>query len=125
MLKEGLDRLAERIIGVAIETHKALGPGLLESVYEAAMCVELKTAGLSFDRQKLLPIVYKGHAIGEFRVDLVIENAILLELKSVERFDSIFEAQILSYLKISGLRLGFLMNFNTRLLKDGIRRFIL
>jgi GxxExxY protein len=125
MRKDELDCLAERIIGLAIETHRGLGPGLLESIYEAALCVEMETAGLHFERQKTLPVIYKGRAIGEFRLDLLIEDAVLLELKSVDRHDAIFEAQVISYLKISGIRLGLLINFNTRLLKDGIKRFIL
>lgn len=125
MTKTELDRLAERAIGAAIEVHRHLGPGLLESVYESAMAQELATAGLSFARQQLLPVSYKGAVIGEFRCDLIVEDSLLLELKSVERHDLLFEAQVLTYLKLSGLPLGLLMNFNTRLLKDGIKRLIL
>lgn len=120
-----LNTLAERVIGLAIEVHRALGPGLLESVYEAAISIELEDAGLKFERQKSLAVIYKGQVIGDFRADLVVENALLLELKSAERHDPLFEAQLLTYLKISGIRLGLLLNFNSRLLKDGIKRLIL
>lgn len=125
MNKEALDQLSERVIGLAIEVHRGLGPGLLESLYESALCLELETSGLRFERQRLLPVSYKGRMIGDFRADIIVDDALLLELKSVERHDSVFEAQVLSYLKISGLRLGLLINFNTRLLKDGLKRFIL
>ncbi len=125
MNKTDLDQLAERVIGLAIEAHRHLGPGLLESVYEAALAQEFSASGLSFERQKLLPVIYKNQGIGEFRADFVVSNALLLELKSVERHDPLFEAQVLTYLKISGLQLGLLLNFNTRLLKDGIKRLIL
>lgn len=120
-----LNTLAERVIGLAIEVHRALGPGLLESVYEAAISIELEDAGLKFERQKSLAVIYKGQVIGDFRADLVVENALLLELKSAERHDPLFEAQLLTYLKISGIRLGLLLNFNSRLLKNGIKRLIL
>ena len=125
MTRDELDCLAERIIGLALNVHRGLGPGLLESLYEGALCVELELAGLRFECQKPLPISYKGCVIGDFRLDLVVEKAVLLEIKSVERHEPVFEAQVLSYLKISGLRLGYLINFNTRLLKDGIKRLIL
>ena len=120
-----LNRLTEQVIGLAIEVHRNLGPGLLESVYESALGLEMESAGLLHERQKLLPVSYKGHAVGEFRADFIVENKLLLELKSVERHDPVFEAQVLTYLKISGLRLGLLINFNTRLLKDGVKRIIL
>jgi len=120
-----LNKLTEKIIGCAIKVHKELGAGLLESIYESAMCIEINSSGLKFQRQKLLPVYYKGYRIGEFRVDLVVEEMILVELKSVERFDPVFEAQILSYMKLGGYRLGLLINFNSRLLKTGIRRYII
>jgi len=125
MNKENIDRLAECVIGLAIEVHRVLGPGLLESIYGAALSTELELRGIRFEQQKLLPVYYRGRIIGEFRADLIVENALLLELKSVARHESVFEAQVLSYLKISGLRVGLLLNFNTCLLKDGIKRFIL
>jgi GxxExxY protein len=125
MTNPELDQLSERVIGLAIEVHRALGPGLLESIYEAALAHELAAAGLHFERQSALPVIYKGTEIGAFRCDLVVERNLLIELKSVERHEPLFEAQVLTYLKLSGLPLGLLMNFNTRLVKDGIKRLIL
>lgn len=122
---EARDPLTEKIIGCAIEVHRQLGPGLLEASYEAALCVELELSGLPFQRQAPYPITYKGRGIGEHRLDLLVENAVIVEIKSVERYDSIFEAQVLTYLKITGIRRALLINFNSRLLKDGIKRFVL
>jgi len=127
MLKfpENNDALTEKIIGCAIEVHRVLGPGLLEASYEAALAIELQAAALGFQRQLVLPVSYKGQSIGAYRLDFLIENAVIVELKSVERFDPIFEAQILTYLRLSGKRCGLLINFNSRLLKDGVRGFVL
>jgi GxxExxY protein len=122
---EQKDALTEKIIGCAIEVHRQLGPGLLESTYESALCVELELAGLKFQRQSIYPISYKGRVIGEHRIDLIVERAVILEIKSVDRHDPVFEAQLLTYLKITGLHRGLLINFNSRLLKDGIKRFVL
>ena len=122
---EQKDALTEKIIGCAIKVHRQLGPGLLESTYESALCVELELAGLKFQRQLIYPISYKGRVIGEHRIDLIVERAVILEIKSVDRHDSVFEAQLLTYLKITGLHRGLLINFNSRLLKDGIKRFVL
>jgi len=121
---EDINKLTERIIGCAIEVHRQLGPGLLESTYEAALAIELECAGLHFARQIIVPVVYKNRTIGEYRVDLVVENSVIVEIKSVERFDPVFEAQILTYLKVTGKRVGLLINFNSRLVHDGIKRFI-
>jgi GxxExxY protein len=115
----------EKIIGCAIEVHRQLGPGLLEGTYEAAMCVELAACGLNFVRPPIFPVIYKEQVIGEYRLDLVVEDAVVVEIKSVERFDPIFEAQVLTYLKVTGKSVGLLINFNSRLVKDGIRRFVL
>jgi len=123
MNDEQLNQLTRRIIGCAIEVHRHLGPGLLESIYESALCIELKMAGLAHERQKPVPVTYKGHALGEHRLDVLVEDTVILELKSVERFDPVFEAQILSYLRMTGKPLGLLINFNSRLLKDSIRRY--
>ncbi|HDP99460.1 MAG TPA: GxxExxY protein [bacterium] len=120
-----LNKITEKIIGCAIEVHKTLGPGLLESIYENALCIELSEANLNFEQQKVLPLKYKGHSIGEFRIDLVVENAVVVEIKSVERHDPVFEAQVLSYMKLGNYKLCLLINFNSRLLKDGVKRFIL
>jgi GxxExxY protein len=123
--QEDLRRLTERIIGCAIEVHKQLGPGLLEGTYEAALSIEFNVAGLSHVRQPILPVMYKGQVIGEYRLDFIVADKIVIEIKSVERFDPIFEAQVLTYLKVTGKRIGLLINFNSRLLKDGIKRFVL
>ncbi|HEY4415539.1 MAG TPA: GxxExxY protein [Verrucomicrobiae bacterium] len=122
---EDRDPLTEKIIGCAIEVHRTLGPGLLESTYESALCIELRIAGLNFEQQLIVPITYKNQVIGEYRLDLVVEKLVIIELKSVERFDPVFEAQLLAYLKITGLKRGLLLNFNPRLLKDGIKRLML
>ncbi len=123
MNDKALNELTRRIIGCAIEVHRQLGPGLLESIYESALCIELELAGLAYQRQRPIPVTYKGHALGEHRLDIVVEDTVILELKSVERFDRVFEAQILSYLRMTELPIGLLINFNTRLLKEGIRRY--
>jgi GxxExxY protein len=123
--QERVNAITERIIGCAIEVHKQPGPGLLESVYESAMCVELELADLQYQQQVPISVSYKGHAVGDLRLDLLVENLVVVEIKSVERIDPVFEAQVLSYLKLSGKRLGLLINFNNRLVKNGIQRFIL
>jgi GxxExxY protein len=117
--------LTERIIGCAIEVHRQLGPGLLEKTYETAMCIELQESGLTFERQPAISIQYKGSRIGEHHADLIVANRVVVELKSVERFDPVFAAQILTYLRCTGFKVGLLINFNGRLLRSGIRRFIL
>ena len=105
------DELTEKIIGCAMEVHRHLGPGLLEATYEAALCVELELAGLKFQRQVSYPIVYKGRTLGEYRIDLIVEDVVVVEIKSVERFDPVFEAQVSTYLKISRKKVGLLINF--------------
>src|SRR5438132_1579045 len=122
---EALKGLTERIIGCAIGVHRQLGPGLLEGTYEAALCIELNNADLNHVRQPIFPVVYKGQTIGEYRLDLIVDNAVVVEIKSVERFDPIFEAQVLTYLRVTGKKVGLMMNFNSRLLRDGIKRFVL
>ena len=120
-----IDKLTDKIIGAAIEVHRHLGPGLLENVYEEALCHEFSLQNIQFQRQIPIAAIYKGKEIGEYRLDLLIENTIIVEIKSVERFDSVFEAQVLTYLRISGKKVGLLLNFNSRLSKDGIKRFVL
>jgi GxxExxY protein len=118
--------ITEKVLGAAIEVHKHLGPGLLESAYETCLCHELQLRGLSFKRQVQLPIDYKGCKIeGAYRLDLMIEEKVIVELKSVEGIHPIHEAQLMTYLKLSGMRVGFLMNFNVPMIKDGIVRRIL
>jgi GxxExxY protein len=120
------DPLTEKIIGFAISIHRDLGPGLLESAYEECLCYEIEQSGLSFRRQSALPIVYKSVRLDcGYRMDIVVENRVIVELKTVERLLPIHEAQMLTYLKLSGIRIGLLLNFNTPVLKDGIRRMLL
>lgn len=122
---ENLNTITERIIGCAIEVHRALGPGLLEHTYEEAMCVEMDRRRLRFTRQSMYPVKYKGTHISEHRIDLIVEDAVVVELKSVERFDPVFMAQVLTYLRCTGLRIGLLINFNGRVLRTGVKRYIL
>ena len=120
-----MNRVSERVLGCAIEVHRELGPGLLESIYESALEREILDAGLLVRRQVALPVRYKGTPLGELRLDLLVEECLVVEVKSVERPDPVFEAQLLSYLRLSGCRVGLLLNFNRRLLKDGIKRMVL
>lgn len=119
------EKVTETIIGCAIEVHRELGPGLLENAYLAALAIELEAAGLRFEQQVRVPIQYKGRLIGEYRLDLLVADAVVVEIKSVERFDPVFEAQVLTYLRVAKKRVGLLINFNTRLLKQGVKRFVL
>lgn len=114
--------LTEQIIGSAIEVHRHLGPGLLESVYESALCIELRSVGLPFTRQLGIPLFYKGELIAEHRPDLIVRNEVIVEIKSVERFNPVFLAQMLTYLRITGLHVGLILNFNRSVMKDGVRR---
>ena len=123
--QQRVNAITERIIGCAIEVHKQLGPGLLESVYESALCVELELARMRYQQRVPVSVSYKGHVLGDLRLDLLVEDLVVVEIKSVERIEPVFEAQVLSYLKLSGKRLGLLINFNNRLVKTGIQRFIL
>ena len=118
--------LTNEIIGLAIEVHRGLGPGLLESAYEECLCFELKEHGMAFRRQVALPVVYKLVKLDcGYRLDIVIEESVIVELKTVERLLPVHDAQLLTYLKLSGIRTGLLMNFNTAVLKNGIRRLVL
>ena len=117
--------LTERVIGLAIEVHRTVGPGLLESVYETGLCVELKRAGIPFRRQVSIPVVYKGTSVSVgFRADIVVADAVILEIKGVAAFIPAHEAQILTYLRMSHIRVGLLLNFHARRLKDDLLRFI-
>ena len=119
------DPLTEKVIGMAIEVHSNLGPGLLESVYEECLCKELADAGIEFQRQKSVPVVYKDAPMETgFRADIVVGNDLPIEVKAVERLLPVHEAQVLTYLKFGGFSTGLLVNFNTKLLKDGIKRFV-
>jgi len=117
------EKLTETIIGAAIEVHKELGPGLLESSYDAALAQELSLRGLHFARQKDMPVNYKGGLLEVgYRLDFLIEDRVIVELKAVEKLHPIHEAQLITYLKHSNKRIGLLINFNVMLLKDGITR---
>ena len=117
--------LTGKIIGCCIEVHRELGPGFLEGIYESALAIELFQQGVKFQRQVPLPITYKGKDIGEYRMDLLVENTAVVELKSTERLDPVFDAQVLSYMKMGGYRVGLLINFNSVMLTKGVKRFIL
>lgn len=120
------NELTHEIIGAAIEVHRTLGPGLLESAYEECTARELTLRGLPFERQKPLPIVYKDVKLEcGYRVDLLVERRVIVELKSAEALAPVHEAIVLTYLRLSGVRIGLLINFNVAVLKDGIKRFIL
>ena len=120
-----INQLSSRIIGAAIEVHKTLGPGLLESAYEDCLCHELNIQGLLFEKQKPLPIVYKQKKLDcGYRLDIVVEKSVIIELKSCEKIEPIHKAQLLTYLKLSGLNLGLILNFNVPLMRDGIIRIV-
>jgi GxxExxY protein len=121
-----MNKLSGAVIGCAIEVHKFLGPGLLESAYEECLCYELRQKEISFDRQKHLPIRYKGNLLDcGYRLDLVLEEKLILELKACAKIESIHVAQLLTYLKLTGIGTGLLINFNVPVLKDGIKRLVL
>jgi len=121
-VRANLNRLSHEIIGAAIEVHRSLGPGFLESVYEEALCVELQLRKIPFVRQLDIAVAYKGHAVGAGRIDILVDHAVVVELKAVETLAPIHQAQILSYLKSTGYQLGLLINFNVTILRDGIKR---
>jgi GxxExxY protein len=123
--KERLDRITESIIGAAIEVHRALGPGLLESAYEACLAFELAQRGLSVEQQKPLPVIYREVKLDcGYRLDLLIEEQVIVEVKAVDRLTPIHQAQLLSYLRLSSCKVGLLINFNVKVLKDGLRRVV-
>jgi len=118
--------LTEQIIGAAIEVHRYLGPGLLESAYQECLCHELSMRGLKFECQKLIPLEYKGIKLDcGYRLDILVEEKIVLELKTVEAIMPVHEAQLLTYLRLTNVKVGLIINFNVPVLKDGIRRMVL
>lgn len=120
-----IDTLSNVIIGAGILVHRTMGPGLLESAYESCMAYELRSRGINIERQKPLPVRYKGVLLDcGYRLDMVVEQKIIVEFKAVAKLDPIHEAQMQTYLKISKYTVGLIMNFNVKLLKDGIRRFV-
>lgn len=121
-----INEITQKIIGCAIEVHKNLGPGLLESAYEECLAFELNNAGLNIKRQKPVPIVYKDVKLDcGYRIDILVENIVVVELKVVDEFNPVHEAQILTYMKFSEMKVGLLINFNVTTLRNGLRRFVL
>jgi len=120
------DPLTGKVIQLAIDVHRELGPGLLESTYEECLCFELDNAGISFERQLPLPVVYKSVRLEcSYKLDIVVDRQLILELKTVEKLLPIHDAQLLTYLKLSGIKRGLLLNFSTHLLKEGLKRVVL
>ena len=120
------DELSNKVIGCAIEVHRLLGPGLLESTYEQCLAHELSINNIEFELQHSLPVIYKDIRLDcGYRIDILIKNELIIELKSVEEIKGIHKAQLLTYMKLAGIRKGLLMNFNVKILKDGIKRFVL
>lgn len=123
--KEEIDIITETIIGAAIAVHRELGPGLLESTYESCLVYELAQRGLCVERQKPLAVVYREVRLDcGYRIDLLVQGKVVVELKSVDRLEAIHQAQLLSYLKLSGCKAGLLINFNVPMLRDGVRRLV-
>ena len=119
------DPVTDAIIGCCIEVHRSLGPGLIEAVCEEALCIELRLRRIGYVRQLGVPVFYKGHLIGEHRPDLVVENVLVVEVKSVESLKMVHKVQTLTYMRLLHIRGGLLINFNEPVLKDGIRRLAL
>ncbi|AFZ24401.1 hypothetical protein Cylst_2165 [Cylindrospermum stagnale PCC 7417] len=120
-----VDRLVHGVIGAAIEVHRVLGPGFLEEVYKEALVIEFMRCGIHHEVEKSVSVIYKGHEVGKARLDFLVANCLVVELKAVQTLAPIHEAQVLSYLKMTNCSLGLLINFNVPLLKDGIKRIIL
>ena len=125
LLSQEEENIGKEVVNAAYKVHKALGPGLLEKVYEVCLCHELRKSGLNVERQLDIPIVYDGITFEEgLRLDLLVENKVVIELKAVDIVNPVWEAQIISHLMLTGKRLGFLINFNVTLVKEGIRRYV-
>jgi GxxExxY protein len=124
-LSEGLEDVIRRTIGCCIAVHRTLGPGLLESIYVRALCIELDHAELTFETEKCCPVWYRGQLLARQRIDLVVGGQLVVEVKALERVAPVHHAQVISYLRASGLRAGLLVNFNEPVLKDGLRRVVL
>ncbi len=116
--------ITNRILGAAVDVHKALGPGLTESSYQAAMAIEMTERGLAFEREPTLPVVYRGRTIGHHRPDFIVEHAVVLELKAASGLDPVHTTQVLTYLRLTGLRVGLLLNFNVASMGYGIKRLM-
>jgi GxxExxY protein len=124
-LPDELEELVHRVIGCCLEVHRALGPGLLESIYSRAVCIELGQAAISYEREKVIPVMYRNQLLCSQRLDIVVANQIVVEIKSVERIIPVHIAQTLTYLRVSKLPIALLMNFNVAVLPDGLRRIVL
>jgi GxxExxY protein len=124
-MRDCANQLSQRVIGASIEVHKHLGPGLLESAYEACLCRELTLLGIAFERQLPLPVSYKGLELDcSYRIDVMVEGLIIVELKAVDKLEPIHDAQLLTYLKLTNRWLGLLVNFNVTMLRNGVRRLV-
>jgi GxxExxY protein len=125
VVPEEIERLAAQTVNAALTVHRALGPGLLESAYQECLAIELSLAGLNLDREKILPLTYRGHSIeNAYRLDLIVNGQLLVELKAIEAIQPIHRVQVTTYLKLLKLPLGLLINFNVPLIKDGITRVL-
>ena len=123
--KKNADALTHSMIGAAIEVHRALGPGLLESIHEEALCIELDERAIRYERQLHAPATYKGRSLGDYKVDLIVEDLVVVEVKSVATVLPVLHAQLLTYLRLTRKRVGLLINFNAPVVKDGITRRVL
>ena len=119
-----MNELTQKVIGAALEVHRALGPGYQESIYEEALALELTRTGIEFERQRAFSVKYKEHIVGEGKVDLLIEGRLVVELKAVEKMQPVHKAQVISYLKATSCQLGLLINFNESLLRSGVQRIV-
>jgi GxxExxY protein len=124
-LPDDVEALIRRTIGCCIAVHRALGPGLLETIYSRAVAIELEAVGIAFEREKAFSVVYRGEPLYQQRLDFVVGGSIVLEIKAVERLVAIHEVQLVNYMRVAGLRAGLLMNFNEVVLKDGLKRKVL
>jgi GxxExxY protein len=124
-MEEQLDPQTRRVIGCAIAVHRFLGPGLLESVYRTALAIEMELEGVAFNRERAFSVTYRGKTIGEFHPDFIVQDEVVVEVKSVSSHDRVFDAQVLTYLRLTGLKKGLLLNFGRPVLKDGIKRYVL
>jgi GxxExxY protein len=125
-MKERLNAITATIIGAALDVHREIGPGMLESAYEACLVFELNQRGVAIERQKPLPLVYRGHTLDiGYRLDILVENLVIVEVKAIERFERVHGAQLLSYLRLTGCKVGLAINFNVRwLVKGGVKRVV-
>ena len=121
---EQINGITERVISCAIEVHRVLRCGLFETLYRSALAIEFDDVGLSYKREVGVPAIYKGHLLGEYRIDFVVGELVIIEVKSVERMNPVFDTQLITYLRLAQKRVGLLINFNTSLLKDGVKRII-